>query len=229
MPARTAVTPARIADHEFSAPSDRSAILRRRLAISASASPLARIFRKSDRCTATRLIEPSSSTSTARHGAVVVAHHIIQPHVVAAAGDDLGPDDPIGAGIARARQDLEVLAVIFVEVGDIGRDREPAKHIQQARLRRRRPCVSQRRPDRNLQHGLQVEHLVHHRRQRVEALRERRRVAGPHRRFQRRVQIMQRLIERGVGRYPPARADRGHRERNGRPRGRKQQRASRQS
>ena len=53
-------------DHEFSAPSDRSAILRRRLATSASASPLARILRKSERCTATRLMEPSSSTSTAR-------------------------------------------------------------------------------------------------------------------------------------------------------------------
>ena len=52
--------------HALSAPSDRSDTLRCRLLISASALPLARIARKSERCTATRLIEPSISTSTAR-------------------------------------------------------------------------------------------------------------------------------------------------------------------
>jgi hypothetical protein len=45
-------------------PPDRSAVLRCRLASSASPPPLASRLRKSARCTATRLIEPPASTST---------------------------------------------------------------------------------------------------------------------------------------------------------------------
>ena len=51
----------------YNAPSERSAVFRCRLFSSAAAPPLASRSRKSDRCTATRLIVPSNSTSTARH------------------------------------------------------------------------------------------------------------------------------------------------------------------
>ena len=47
-----------------SMPPERSAVLRWKLASSASPPPLDRMWRKSERCTATRLIEPAASTST---------------------------------------------------------------------------------------------------------------------------------------------------------------------
>src|SRR5271168_1398517 len=49
------------------APPERSEVLRWRLASSAPPPPLERMRRKSDRCTATRLIEPAASTSTTFH------------------------------------------------------------------------------------------------------------------------------------------------------------------
>lgn len=52
-------------------PPDRSEVLRCSLASSASPPPFASTLRKSDRCTATRLIAPSASTSTIFHPASV--------------------------------------------------------------------------------------------------------------------------------------------------------------
>ncbi len=53
--------------HDRMAPPERSVIFCRRLLIRGVVSPEASKARKSDRCTATRLIDPSSSTSTTRH------------------------------------------------------------------------------------------------------------------------------------------------------------------
>lgn len=54
-----------------SAPPDRSAVLCCKLASSASPPPLLRMRRKSERCIATRLIEPAASTSTTFQPAAV--------------------------------------------------------------------------------------------------------------------------------------------------------------
>ena len=60
---RGAATPT--ARRHASTPSDRLATFCRRATVSAGTPPLANTCRKSDRCTPTRLIEPSASTSTA--------------------------------------------------------------------------------------------------------------------------------------------------------------------
>jgi hypothetical protein len=53
--------------HHASMPPERLATFRCKPAISAGVPPLFSNWRKSERCTATRLIEPSASTSTAFH------------------------------------------------------------------------------------------------------------------------------------------------------------------
>ena len=65
-------------------------------------------------------------------------HHIGQ-HVRLAGGcHDLGLYDPIVAGGRNTGQDLEALARVVVEVGDVGRDGIAPKGVPQGRLLVRR-------------------------------------------------------------------------------------------
>ena len=118
--------------------------------ISASASPPARILRKSDRCTATRLIEPSSSTSTARQASPDsgASRNPAGQHRQPAArfrSARYGQSPDMRAPGMTANCSPSYLS----EVGDIGRDGEAAKRRNSRPLRRlihRCPNAARPRP-----------------------------------------------------------------------------------
>src|SRR6516225_9039673 len=61
--------------------------------------------------------------------ATLLPHNIIQNISLTGSRGDLGLYDPIATGGPYDRRDLEALAGVGVEIGDIGRDRVAAKGI----------------------------------------------------------------------------------------------------